>query len=322
MIGYFGSKGTHLNLAVNTNQFVNGVRPFPKLSASSPILPGTPLGNVTDNISTGNSNYNALWVTTTKRLSFGLQFNASYTWSKSLDYNSLSFQNRVVIQNSLDPRGDYGRSDFDTRHRFVFSGLYQLPFHGNRLKDGWQLSSILQLQTGNPLTVLAGNPATGTGISSFTGVATIRPDVVSTPTVVNQIITTGSNAGTVQWLAPNSVCDPRSAPCAAGTQYALPVGSVGGVNVYHFGNMRRNSVLGPDFKNLDMSLAKVTKITERLQNEFRIEAFDLPNHPNFGNPGLTAQVGSANFGVIRSTRFPTGDSGSSRQLQFAVKFIF
>jgi hypothetical protein len=125
-----------------------------------------------------------------------------------------------------------------------------------------------------------------------------------------------NGSGNIQWFASNSVCDP-TVSCTAGAQFALP--TAGGV---HFGNMGRNSVTGPDFKNLDFSITKVTKITERVSHEFRFESFDIFNHPNFGNPGLTAQVGSTSFGVIRSTRFPTGDSGSARQLQFGMKLIF
>ena len=81
---------------------------------------------------------------------------------------------------------------------------------------------------------------------------------------------------------------------------------------------------GPDFKNVDFSIAKTTKITERLRHELRIEAFDLFNHPNFSNPNLSAVFAAANpsFGVIRSTRNPTGDAGSSRQFQIAMKLLF
>jgi carboxypeptidase family protein/TonB-dependent receptor-like protein len=305
MIGYFGSKGTHLNLAINENQKLSdGTRPFSTLSPSSPILPGAKVGNVTENISGGNSNYSALWVTGTKHLSHGLQFDASYTWSKSLDYNSRNFQG-VTVQNSLDPRGDYGPSDFDARHRFVISSLYELPLKGNRFLEGWRLSGILQLQSGNPLNVTFAN-------STLTGTATLRPDLLATPVIVNQI----NSSGFVQWFAPNAVCDPTIA-CPAGAQFALP--TAGGL---HFGDMRRNSVVGPSFENLDFSITKVTKITERISNEFRVEAFDILNHANFGNPGLSAQIGSSSFGVIKSTRFPTGDSGSARQLQFGMKLIF
>jgi hypothetical protein len=95
--------------------------------------------------------------------------------------------------------------------------------------------------------------------------------------------------------------------------------------------MGRNSIVGPSFINSDFSLQKTTKITERVSHQFRIEAFDLFNHPNFGNPNRTAQAGTVNangtltlpaFGQITTTRFPTGDAGSSRQLQVAMKLIF
>jgi hypothetical protein len=337
MIGYFGSKGTHLRQNINVNQpfYTNTTtgtqsRPFTALSPSSPISPGAALGTlVVDRVSNGNSNYNALWVTAKKNLAKGLEFSANYTWSKSLDYASQTGAGQP--ENSLNVRQDYGLSDFDARNRFVFSGFYELPFKVNRFVDGWRLGGVLTLQSGNPLNILAGAPiagAAGSGIPSgsaslFTGVARNRPDVIGPISIANQIISSGAQAGNIQWLAPNSVCDPRFGPCAAGTSYALPVALVNGVNIYHFGNMQRNSVIGPDFRNLDMSLAKMTKISERLKLELRAEAFDLPNHPNFGNPNLNAVTSAGNtFGVISSTRFPNGDSGSSRQLQFAAKLIF
>jgi hypothetical protein len=223
-----------------------------------------------------------------------------------LDYNSRNFQGLTTVQNSLNPRGDFGLSDFDARHRFVISSLYEFPLKGHRLIEGWRLSGILQLQSGNPLNITVAN-------STLTGVGNLRPDLIATPVIVNQI----NGSGNIQWFGANSVCDPSKAACPAGAQFELPI--AGGV---HFGNMGRNSVLGPDFQNLDFSISKLTRITERLSHEFRFETFDLLNHPNFGNPGLTALVGGSSFGVIRSTRFPTGDSGSSRQLQFAMKLIF
>jgi hypothetical protein len=229
------------------------------------------------------------------------------------------------------PRLAFHRGSLDARNRFVFTGLYELPFKANRFVEGWRLSGVLTLQSGNPLNILAGAPSAGpagsgvpAGSSSlFTGVSRNRPDVIGPVSIANQIITTGSQAGNIQWFSPNSVCDPRLGPCAAGTSVALPVTLVNGVNIYHFGNMARNSVIGPDFKNLDFSLAKTTKLTERLRMELRAEVFDLANHPNFGNPNLNAVTSAGNvFGVISSTRFPNGDSGSSRQLQFAAKVMF
>jgi hypothetical protein len=327
--GYFGSKGTHLRLTRNLNQtFLNPalavVRPFPTLSASSPIAPGTTLLNFAFREGTGNSSYNALWVTASKRLSRGLQFNASYTWSKSIDYNSQSSQG-VTLQDSYNIRGDRGLSDFDARHRFVTNALYELPFRKNKFVSGWQLSGIVQSQSGNPVTLLAGNAgaiaggAPAANATSLTGLATLRPDVGAPITILRTAATTGNG---VQWF-PNLVCDPRpGGSCPAGAVAILPVSVINGKTIYHFGNFGRNVIIGPSFNNTDFSIIKRTKITEDKLIEFRWEVFDVFNHANFGQPGRVAQVGSTAFGVITSTRFPTGDSGSSRQMQFALKFKF
>jgi hypothetical protein len=283
--GYFGSKGTHLRISRNLNQPNPGGRPFAKLSANDPISPNTTLNNIIDISGVGNSSYNALWVTANKRLSRGLQFNASYTFSKSIDYNSLNTQG-VVVQNSFNLRGDRGLSDFDARHRFVINALYELPLRGSRLVEGWQLSSIVQLQGGNPVNLV-------TSINSFTGLNnTLRPDLVGPIVILED---------------PNRWFDTSAfvAPTTPTT---------------HFGSLGRNVVIGPGFNNVDFSVLKNTKITEGLRVQFRTEIFDLFNHANFGQPGRV--VGSQTFGQITNTRFATGDSGSSRQLQFALKLIF
>ena len=327
MIGYFGSKGTHLEEDININQIINQVtaaRPFPTIAATSPLAAGRGLGNITQRNSTGSSNYNALWVTATKHMGHGLQFDTNYTWSKSLDLNSRNFLG-TTFQNALNPRGDYGLSDFDARHHFTFSSVYDLPFKGNRVVSGWRMSGAVTLQSGNPLNVTA-NKA---GITGLTGNANIRPDLVGAiPSIAGSLITTpGSNLGRILWFngtAPGVVCDPtitNSATagfCTSAAAFAIPQTGT----LFHFGSLGRNTLHGPDFKNVDFSISKTTKITERLSHELRIEAFDLFNHPNFGNPGTSAQVGSTTFGVISSTRGPTGDAGSSRQIQFAMKLIF
>jgi len=320
-VGYFGSKGTHLRQSRNLNQaFFNSAlvstRPFPALSLSSPISPGTPLLNITEREGTGISNYNALWVTASKRLSKGFQFNASYTFSKSTDYGSQSSQG-VTLQDSNNIRGDHGLSDFDARHRVVFSGIYELPFRKNQLVGGWQLSAIVQSQSGNPVNLLAGNA--GANANSLTGLATLRPDVGGPITILGTAAATGNG---VQWF-PNSVCDPRpGGSCPAGAVAVLPVSVVNGKTIFHFGSFGRNTIIGPTFNNTDLSIIKRTKIGENKIIEFRWEIFDLLNHANFGQPGRVAQVGSTTFGVITNTRSPTGDSGSSRQMQFALKFKF
>ena len=281
MVGYFGSKGTNLITRRNINQPVNGVRPFPRLSAASSILPGTPLGNITQVESTGNSSYNALWVTANQRLRRGLAFNASYTWSKSLDYTSLS-SGGIVLQNSYDLGGDRGLSDYDARHRVVVSVIYELPWRGNQFIEGWQLSAIFQAQSGNPVNIVTGN-------STVNGVAnTLRPDLTGPIKII----------GSVERWFDTSVFTP----------------------VERFGSLGRNVVIGPGFNNTDFSVIKNTKLREKMRLQFRAEIFDVFNHANFGRPGNV--VGTPAFGRITSTRFPTGESGSSRQVQFALKLIF
>jgi hypothetical protein len=216
------------------------------------------------------------------------------------------------VQDSYNLRGSKGLSDFDTRHRFVVSTIYELPFKGNRVFEGWQLSTIVQEQTGNPLNILSGSTSTTT-ISTLTGVATIRPDVIAPVQMIRK---------PTQWFS-NLVCDPTDLNnCPAGSTFAVPVSLVNGSRAVHFGSMGRNALTGPGFNNIDFSVLKNTKIRENLRAQFRAEVFDVFNHANFGNPGLTATPGSTTFGVIQSTRFPTGESGSSRQMQFTMKLLF
>ena len=277
-IGYFGSAGTNLIVRRNINQPVNGARPFPSLSQASPILPGAALGNITQVESTGKSSYNALWVSATRRIARGVQFNTSYTWSKSLDYNSFSTSG-IVGQDGYNLRGDRGLSDFDVRHRFVFSGIYDLPFKGNQLIEGWQLAAIVQSQSGGPVNIVTSNAAVN-GVAN-----TLRPDVNGPIEIIGR---------PDRWFDTSPfVPAPR------------------------FGNLGRNVVIGPAFHNTDVSVIKNLTLKERIRIQLRAEIFDVFNHANFGLPGNV--VGTPAFGVITSTRFPTGETGSSRQIQFAIK---
>jgi len=309
-IAYVGLKATHLQLNQNINQplVTNGIygstRPFPTLLATSPILPSQctaphpacTFGNINQVNSNGNSNYNALWATINKHFSHGLQFVGSYTYSKSLDYNSLSTGESYILQNAYNPRGDYGPSEFDVRHRFVLSGFYQLPFKANRLVAGWEAGVITQAQTGNPL-----NPT----VTIRTPISlTVRPDVIS------PIHVTGDPTA---WFGSKAVF---------ATELATPCVTSGGTTTCHPGNLGRDSITGPGFLNTDFSVIKNTKVTEKLNLQFRAEMFDILNHPNFGNPALTFSPTSTTFGQITSTRFPTGDFGSARQIQFALKLLF
>jgi hypothetical protein len=280
MMGYFGSRGRHLRISRNLNQPIDGTRPFPALSPSSPIRPNAPLGNITQVESTGFSNYHALWMSASKRLARGLQFDTSYTWSKSLDTNSLN-SSGFAVQDSYDIPNQYGLSDFEARHRFVLNATYDLPFTGHALTRGWQIATIVQAQSGNPVNIVTSN-ATLNGTPN-----TVRPDVTGPIRIIGSVD---------QWFDTSVF-----------------------VAVDRFGNLGRNVVIGPGFRNTDLSVMKnVTAGDVRLQ--FRADIFDLFNHPNFGPPGNL--VGSPTFGQITRTRFSTGEGGSSRQIQLAVRLSF
>lgn len=289
MIGYFASKGTDLNIERNYNQPINGIRPYPTLSSTSPIDPGSKLGNILVYESDANSSYNAMWLTVDKRFSKGLQFSSSYTWSKSIDENSRNVEG-LVIQNSYNIEGDRGLSDFDARNRFTFDGVYDLPFKG-RFISGWEISLIEQIQSGNPINFHTTN-------TSFVGAGVLRPSVTGAVTTGYSPATNG-NATFITYIEDPSVF--------------VNQGNA-------FGNLGRNVIIGPGFSNLDASLIKNFQIREGLRLQFHADAFDLLNQANWNQPGST--VGTSTFGLISATRFPAGDSGSSRQLQLALKLIF
>jgi hypothetical protein len=300
-VGYIGSTGHHLRLNHNINQFVyasptatTGTRPYP----TAKMLDGSvrPLGNITYNDSIGMSNYNALWVTYRRSLRGGLAFNTTYTYSKSMDENS---QSGNGIQDNTNPAGSYGLSDFDVRHHFVFSGLWTLPFHGNRLKDGWLIADVTQIQGGNPLNVVTGSAYSGAS-------GNIRPTLLVRPSV-------GVHKALSNFNIPYIV----GTSCLAATpgcNFLTP--TIG------YGSMQRNGLTGPGFSDTDVSLQKTTKIAESVNFILRMDAFDVFNQANFGNPVLTASPTSTTFGQISSTRGAIGDAGSSRQLQFAAKVQF
>jgi hypothetical protein len=276
-VGYSGSRGSNLRISRNINQPIDGVNPFPALSASSPILPGTPLGVITQVESTGFSTYKALWVSLTKRLSRGMQFDTSYTLSKSMDTNSLNSMG-FAVQNGYDIASQYGLSDFDARHRFILSASYIVPFSGHLLTRGWQIATVVQAQSGNPVNIVTSN----SGLNGLPN--TVRPDVTG------PIRTIGS---VNQWFDTSVF-----------------------VAANHFGNLGRNVVIGPGFANTDVTLSKDLRPGVRL----RVDIFNVLNHPNFGPPGNV--VGSPTFGVITRTRLPTGEAGSSRQIQLALRIAF
>jgi len=326
-IGYYGSAGHHLLIYTNANQ-ASGIpgspRPFTTLSASSPIDPGVSIAsNISERNSIGYSNYNALWVTLGKNFTHGLEFNMNYEWSKSMDINSLGSQGpAVTLPDSNNPSENYGLSDFDVRHHFAGTAIYALPFKRNFLVSGYRLETIFQYQTGNPVNIVASSD----GFNGNSGV--IRPNLVGKITRQKQQIP--SQANVTLFANPGglayggNVCDITNYTSACtlqivGTQASF-TGATAPTTYTGLGNIQRNYGTGPGYADLDLSGEKETKIFEGLTFTLRADAFDIFNHPNFGQP--SGNVQSSAFGQISSTRFATSDGGSSRQLQISGKFVF
>ncbi len=296
-IAYVGSKGTKLLTARDINQ--------PQPSVLPPGLPVVPRPDPRfDDInlleSRSNSNYNALQARFQQRLFCGLTSLVSYTWSKSIDDASNFFSSAGdpnFPQNSLNVAAERGRSNFDVRHRLSASYSYALPFGKGRhyladnglistILTGWETHGIITLQTGRPFTValLSEIDNSGTGRSILGFGANDRPNLVGDPEL--------SNGSTLQWFNTAAFAFP-----APGT----------------FGNAGRNILDGPGFQNVNASLVKNTALTERVNLQFRAEAFNLFNHPNFNLPDNF--FGSPTFGRITSARDP-------RHIQFGLKLLF
>ncbi len=294
-IGYLGSVSRHLEGLRAVNEAIPA---DPRIDTRS-VPNRSPFPNfgriqLVDNGNTGN--YNSLGTKLTKRYANGVTFLTSYTWAKSLD-TSTSIRtlggDTLFPQNSYCRACEYGRSSHDVRHRFVTSALWDLPFGkgrkfaiDNRALDlvagGWQLGGIVTLQTGFPMTVTNGND------NSNTGGFFDRPD------------STGVNAS----LARGEQDPQRFFNTAAFAQ--SPRGT--------FGNVGRNTLNSPGIIQVDFSTLKDFVITEKHRLQFRFEAFNFPNHPNWGNPDTN--IASSTFGRITGTR------NNMRNLQFALKYIF
>ena len=324
---YDGSVGRHLEVESNINQVTGAtsatqVHPFTALAAASPIRPGGAIAsNIGYRTSNSFSNYNAMWAVLGKNMSNGLEFNTNFEWTKSLDLNSLGSQGGLTLPDSTNPQENFGLSDFDVRLHFAGTAVYNLPFHGNRLVSGFQLSSIFQYQTGNPVNITAGSSSFNgvTGLPRPTQIGRVVRSMRQLPGVAN--ITLFQSAGLGYG---GTICDVTNvtSTCALeiqGTQTSATATTA--PTVYTgLGSMQRNAFTGPGYADLDMSGEKDTKLREGLTFNLRVDAFDVLNHPNFGQP--SGNVQSATFGQITGTRFAISDGGSSRQMQISGKFVF
>ena len=176
---------------------------------------------------------------------------------------------------------------------------------------------VEQAQTGNPLNIV-------TNIATITGTATVRPDLIGALPAIDPTRTSTRTASlsAISGSTAPTVCDPRIArrPCTSSSVFALPVQRRRRRALRQSADATR--IYGPGFGNTDFSIIKNVTLQGSARVQLRLEVFNLFNQANLGQPGRTATVGSTSFGVISNTRFPTGDSGSARQVQFAAKFLF
>jgi hypothetical protein len=290
-VGYLGSVSRRLESLRAFNESIPG--------ATGSVLSRAPypeFGRIQEVDGSGKGHYNALSAKLQKRYSQGLSWLAGYTWSRSIDTAS-AIRNHdgdtLFPQNSYNLAAERALSSFHVAHRFVSSVLYELPFGAGRrflntggvanaVLGGWEFSSIFAIQTGFPRTVMVGRD------QSNTGAGFDRP-----------------NATGQQAELPRGERNPQSWFNTAA--FILPpFGS--------HGNVGRNTVIGPGLIQLDTSLLKSFRFAETRSLQFRFEAFNAPNHPNWGNPNTTFI--SSSFGKILSTRT------TMRELQFGLKFIF
>jgi hypothetical protein len=253
----------------------------------------------------GVGNYNGLNASLVKRMSHGLTFKVDYAFQKLLDLQSVlggsyGANEPQVIRNPFDLRLDKGIAGFNVTQQFNTHFSYELPFGKGRywgssatgfvgkLIDGWQWNGIITAQSGFPITPLVGANVSGSGDPHNVDVPSANPDFT----------------GKVIVGKPNLWYDPHA--------FQRPIPGT-------FGNISRGLYSGPSLMTFDTSLFKAFRINERINLQFRAEAFNLLNKANFGLPNLNVFSGtnySTAAGIITST------GTTSRQLQFALKLFF
>jgi hypothetical protein len=238
----------------------------------------------------GLSNYNAFQFTLEHRFSQGLSFVANYTYSKGLDNESVEAQLTVTNPNPFNPNFNYGRSDLDTTHNFSFWTVYNLPALKSAPKlvrtafGNWQTTGIWSWRSGLPLNITAGQDR------SLSGVALDRGDIIGDPYLPSdrpraQLISAWFNSAA----------------------FALPA-------LGTFGTSPRNVIRAPGLFNLDWSIAKSFRISERFSTQLRGDFFDLLNNPHFNAPGGSV-ASTSTFGKISSAADP-------RIVQLSVRVRF
>lgn len=309
---YVGTLGTKLIGLKDINTF-DGRVAFGSSCSSGNLFrgcrPNTNIGADNFRSNAFSSNYHALQLSLKKAYAAGLTFNANYTYSKALDTVSDLFNNRrsfnpTDIQNV---RNDYGPADFDTRHRFVATVSYDLPFFKtNRWIGGWGLNSIISFQTGHPVTPYSSR-------SSY--------DRNKDGHFNDRLMPIGSPSSTIRSSSDQESCTAEgNGRCyfdpAKWELYTCPSDQNGGL--WCLVPIGRNTLYGPKNTVVDFSATKKFKITESSSLQFQANFFNLFNHPNFINP----EANVANAGTFGQLTQTLGDNGGHRVTQLAVRFDF
>jgi hypothetical protein len=314
-VGYVGTRGTHLLRTRSANQALDASTANPIRGQTKDTVANIPLRIPIQGVpsealfvteSEGDSWYNGLEASLTKRLSQGLQFLASYTFSKTLDtdganINGSSAGNTDTLGDQNSARLRWGRASFDRTHRFVFSATYALPAPQKGVKHslfgGWALASVVTVQSGTALTLSYTN---GTNVFGITG---DRAQLAAGCTK-SQLVTPGS--------VNSKLNDYFNSACFA----TPPVIGADGIGTA-FGDSGTGIVNGPDQANVDFALSKTMTLAWPREGSaflFRAEFFNALNHPQFANPDT--RFGSPTFGVISTTAV------NARIGQLAIKFSF
>ena len=308
-----GTPVTLSGLRFYSSPFCNPLTPQPTVPGNPTVgCPFTPpiVGIIAED-TVAKSNYNSLQALFEKRFSHGLQFQASYTWSKTMD-NASSFEDTL---NPFNFNATYGLSKYDARHRFVFNIVWDLPvpkFAGfkGKLLDGWEVSGIESLQSGFPIRITSNQADNEMLDSTFNFEPPGEPNLIG-PFKTHNPRKDGFvfdpnlfNNGCIDPADPNNLInDP------------LCSNQPGGVVLGTIGNAPRTICCGPGLNNTDISISKSTPFGERLRMEFRGDIFNVWNHAQFYSVDGNVVNQGATFGQPLHVHDP-------RLVQFALKFHF
>ena len=308
-VAYVGTKGTHLLGDIDYNQPTVAVREANPGVGINAIAPFAGYGAITSRDPVFTSNYNSLQATLTRRLSHGVQVGVAYTWSKFLTTN---YEDRANgTQDTYDLKENYGLSTLNTPQILTINYLYQEPFfkqqHGLGLVlGGWELSGIINFQTGQSLTITQSNdPWSLVTQTTSNQACTITATVTSCPTYPG-----GLGIGTSTILPRASQSGDSHGPKTVNEYFNTAAFSDA---VGQFGNSAPGAVLGPGFQRWDTSLFKNIKFGERASFQLRLETFNTFNH---GSPNsVVTNVDSGSFGAVNGYHIP-------RNVQIGGKFYF